>query len=107
MNQGRKIEGEELSPHLGVASMRDMLEQFEIRQIKRQFVDKLITLSIASLGLITALAWDETLRDLFRSFFGSSESLSDKFLYSSLITILAVVISIILGKFFFKSKIKK
>lgn len=107
LNQKQPFEGGELPPHLGMDNMSEMLRQFELRQVQRQFIDRLITLVVASLALITALAWDETLRDIFKIFFGSEESLLNKILYSVIITVLAVTISILLGKAFFKSKKKK
>ena len=86
--------------------MSEMLQQFELRQVHWQFIDRLVTLAVASLGLITALAWDETLREIFKNIFGESESLSNKILYSVLITIVAVAVSIILGKVFIRTKKK-
>lgn len=94
-------------PHLGVESMSEMLEQFELRQIHRLFVDRIIVLAVASLGLITALAWDEALRDIFRKFFGDGESLLNKILYAVIITFIAVLVSITVGRIFIRNKKKK
>ncbi len=87
--------------------MSELLKQFELDQIHRQFFDRLVILAIASLGLITALAWDETLREIFRRIFGNDGSLSDKILYTVVITLIAVTISLLLGKLSFKSKKRK
>ncbi len=97
----------QIPPHLGVDSMSEMLEQFELRQIHRLFVDRVIVLAVASLGLITALAWDEALRDVFRKFFGDSESLPNKILYAVIITFIAVFVSIIVGRIFIRNKKRK
>lgn len=92
---------------LGVENVSELLKQFELDQIHRQFFDRLVILVIASLGLITALAWDDTLRDIFKIFFGTDNSLSDKIIYTIIITVIAVTISLVLGKLSFKKKKKR
>ena len=103
----QKVSTPEGQSRPGVEQMSDLLRQFEINQLHRQFIDRLVILAIASLGLITALAWDETLREIFRRVFGGEESLSNKLLYTAIITLIAITVSILLSKFSTKSKKKK
>jgi ABC-type spermidine/putrescine transport system permease subunit II len=56
-----------------------------------------MTLVIASLGLMTALAWDDTLRTIFGLIFKEA-SLGEKILYSLIVTLIAVIVSLIIGK---------
>ena len=67
----------------------------------------MVTITVASLGFITVLAWDDTLKLLYKELFGDVDTLGSKFLYSLLVTFVAVAVSIILGKLFLKKKRKE
>ncbi len=74
--------------------------------IKIEFLGRIVTIIIAGLGLITALAWDEAFRDIFVKLFGNLNSFNDKLGYAIFVTGIAVVGSIILGRIFIKKKRK-
>lgn len=76
------------------------------KSIKIEFLSRFITIIIAGLGLITVLAWDEALKDLYREIFSNSESMLGKFGYALIITFVAVVVSIVLTRIFMRKKIK-
>ena len=65
---------------------------------------RLVTIVIAAMGLITALAWDRTLEDIFTYLFGPLNSLSRKITYAVVITLLAVTITILLRRAFIKKE---
>ena len=55
------------------------------------FVQTMITLASASLGLVAALAWNEAIRTTIRVVFGTGDSLAGLYTYAILATILAIV----------------
>lgn len=74
----------------------ELLKQIEgttVVELGSKFSNHVFTLLVASLGLITALAWDETLRELFHFVFGATETLGQKLLYSAVVTAVAVIIT--------------
>jgi len=89
-----------------VRDFSEQLEAFfktrEIGKFRASFVEKMIILLISAFGLIAALAWDEALKELFNSLFYNLTLLQGKFLYAIVITILAVIISIVLSKLIVK-----
>lgn len=64
----------------------------------RVFMQTMITLASASLGLVAALAWNEAIKAGIKHFLGEGESLSALFLYAVLVTVIAVVVLVILAK---------
>lgn len=74
--------------------------------ITLEFFGRIVTIVIAGLGLITALAWDEALKDIFLEFFGNLSTLNQKLGYAIFVTILSVVISIVIGRIFLKKNRK-
>ena len=84
--------------------MDNMIDKKSMREIKNEFIGRVVTIVIAGLALITALAWDETLKGVFTYFFGELTGLNNKLLYALTVTFFAVVVSIIIGKIFLKKK---
>ena len=82
----------------GIHLVEEFKEEMEYKNAKSEFMGKVVTLLIASFGLVTAFAWDETLKSFFEESFGPLDTLHQKFLYSVLITILAVGVSVALGR---------
>lgn len=64
----------------------------------RVFVQTMITLASASLGLVAALAWNEAIKATIAKVMGPGESLGALWLYAALATVLAVVVLTILGR---------
>lgn len=86
---------------------KKILEQAEIKNVKKEFVNKVVTLIIAALGVIAALSWNETLQFIFRQLFGEHSTILARVLYSLGVTLIAVVLSVILGKLFLQNSEKK
>lgn len=74
----------------------------EYEKITDEFFGRLIAITVAAFGLITALAWDDVLRELFGRFFGGGSSLSLRLLYAALLTILTALVSFYLGRKFMR-----
>lgn len=64
----------------------------------RVFIQTMITLASASLGLIAALAWNEAIKALIQVVFGTSDNLAGLFTYAIIATVLAVAVIIWLGR---------
>ena len=58
----------------------------------RVFLQTMITLASASLGLVAALAWNEAIKATIQQVFGTSDSLAGLYTYAILATVLAVVV---------------
>lgn len=65
---------------------------------RRIFVQTMITLASASLGLIAALAWNEAIKATIKAILGADDSLAGLYTYAILATILAVSVLIALGR---------
>ena len=64
----------------------------------RTIIQTMITLASASLGLVSALAWNEAIKATFKKMFGSGESLAALYTYAVIATFLAVVVLLLLAK---------
>jgi Family of unknown function (DUF5654) len=63
----------------------------------RMFLQTMITLSSASLGLVAALAWNDAIKGTFKQILGDAESLPALYTYATLATIVAIVVVGTLG----------
>lgn len=64
----------------------------------RVFLQTMITLASASLGLVAALAWNEAIKATIKKVFGEGDSLAALYTYAILATIIAVVVLTLLGR---------
>ncbi|HEV2863404.1 MAG TPA: DUF5654 family protein [Pyrinomonadaceae bacterium] len=64
----------------------------------RVFIQTMITLASASLGLVAALAWNEAIKQTIRKVFGEDDSLVGLYVYAVIATIIAVVVLLILAR---------
>ncbi len=64
----------------------------------RVFIQKMITLASASLGLMAALAWNEAIKQTIRKVFGKDDSLVGLYVYAIIATLIAVVVLLILAR---------
>lgn len=68
------------------------------KQTARTVIQSMITLASAALGLVAALAWNDAIRETIKRIMGADDSLSSKYIYAVLATILAVVVIVILAR---------
>ena len=94
-----------MSDRINTAHTTEFFEEESLHDIKLDFMTRLVTIVIAALGLITALAWDRTLEDLFTAFFGPLNSLSQKITYAVLITLLAVCVTLMLRRTYIRKEV--
>ncbi len=64
----------------------------------RLFIQTMITLASASLGLVAALAWNEAIKAAIKEMLGAGESLAALFTYAILATAIAVIVLLLLAR---------
>ena len=57
-----------------------------------------IALIIAAFGLVAALAWNGAIQAIFKSIFGETGSLGAMIIYAIIVTIIAVLVTIWIGR---------
>lgn len=79
----------------------------ETAALRKEFKEKTLGYIMGALGLVAGLAWNEAIKGTIEYFFPAGGSgILLKFVYATLITIILVVISLILAKFFIKKEEK-
>lgn len=81
-----------------MSQIKEFLKEYELLRVKNEFMERTISLLIISLGLITAMAWDDTIKDIFNLIFNGIETLPEKIVYSLSVTLIAVVASVGLSR---------
>jgi len=64
----------------------------------RVFLQTMITLASASLGLVAALAWNEAIKTTIKTVFGTDENLAGLYTYAVLATVIAIAVVMLLGR---------
>lgn len=98
------------NPEIKIPQAKEFFESIEIKQnsksIKLEFLSRIVTIIIAGLALITALAWDEVLKEMYVYFSSHLQGINQRLGYAIFITIFSVIVSVIIGRFFIKKKRK-
>ena len=87
---------------LGTREMEEFMKRYELNRLHKDFLQKVSLLVIASLGFISAIAWDQAFKMIFAYFFGAANSLAYVMLYAAIVTLIAVLVSSILTKLVFR-----
>ncbi len=72
--------------------------------MKAEVIDKLAALVTAAFGLVAALAWNGAIQAIFKKVFGTSEGISPMLVYAVVVTIIAVLATLWVGKAAAKAK---
>jgi ABC-type Mn2+/Zn2+ transport system permease subunit len=80
------------------------IKKVSYKDMKMEFLSRIVTIIIAGLALITALAWDEVLKDIFHRFLEEFEGLNARLGYAIFLTLISVIVTIIVTKLFLKKK---
>ncbi len=75
--------------------------------MQKEVIEKIAALITAAFGLIAALAWNEAIQEIFRLVFGEQSGVWAMIAYAVIITIIAVVVTIWIGRVAEKSTGKK
>jgi uncharacterized membrane protein len=71
---------------------------------KTEVIEKIAALVTAAFGLVAALAWNGAIQELFALFFGDQSTLVAMFVYAIVVTIIAVIAVILIGRAAAKAK---
>ncbi len=66
--------------------------------MKILIVDKMSALITAAFGLVAALAWNEAIKAIFKEIFGTAEAIAPMLIYAIVVTIAAVVLTILVAR---------
>jgi hypothetical protein len=66
--------------------------------MKKEVIEKLAALLTAAFGLVAALAWNDTIKVIFAHFFGAADNITAMLIYAVLVTVIAVIVTIQIGK---------
>lgn len=72
--------------------------------MKKEIVDKLAALITAAFGLVAALAWNDAIKAVFTEFLGTPDSMVALLTYATVVTIIAVIATLQIGKLADKAK---
>lgn len=61
-------------------------------------LDKIAALVTAAFGLVAALAWNDAIKAIFREIFGEADSIGPMLIYAIIVTIAAVILTIIVAR---------
>ena len=72
--------------------------------MKKEVIEKLAALLTAAFGLVAALAWNDTIKAIFKVVFGTPDTIWAMLTYSIIVTVIAVIAAIWIGKVAAKAK---
>jgi uncharacterized membrane protein YidH (DUF202 family) len=75
--------------------------------MQKEVVEKIAALITAAFGLVAALAWNEAIQEIFRLAFGEQSGIWAMIAYAVIVTIIAVVVTIWIGRVAEKSTGRK
>ena len=68
------------------------------KETTKMILQSMIALSSAALGLVAALAWNDAIKETMTQWLGGDDSLSAKYTYAVLVTLVAVFVVLMLAK---------
>jgi len=66
--------------------------------MKKEVIEKLVALITVAFGLVAALAWNGAIQAIFKSVFGSADSIGAMLVYAVVVTVIAIWVTIRIGK---------
>jgi membrane protein YdbS with pleckstrin-like domain len=66
--------------------------------MKTEMIEKIAALATAAFGLVAALAWNGAIQAIFAKYYAAGEGISAAIIYAVIVTILAVLITVWIGK---------
>ena len=75
--------------------------------MQKEVVEKVAALVTVAFGLVAALAWNTAIQEIFRIIFGDQSGVLAMIFYAVVVTIIAVVVTILVGRAAAKAGVKK
>jgi hypothetical protein len=72
--------------------------------MKKEIIEKMSTLVTTAFGLVAALAWNSAIQGIFQQVFGDAKGILPMLIYAGVVTIIAVVATIWIGRLAEKAK---
>ena len=72
--------------------------------LKQEVMDKIAALVTAAFGLVAALAWNDAIKAVFKQTFGTDDAVGPMLIYAIMVTIIAVILTIIVARAAAKAK---
>ena len=72
--------------------------------LKTEVLDKISALVTAAFGLVAALAWNDAIKAIFKEVFGANDTIGPMLIYAVIVTIIAVILTIIVARAVAKAK---
>lgn len=72
--------------------------------LKTEVLDKIAALVTAAFGLVAALAWNDAIKAIFKEVFGTQSAVGPMLLYAVIVTVIAVILTIIVARAAAKAK---
>ncbi|MFQ5440188.1 MAG: DUF5654 family protein [Nitrosopumilaceae archaeon] len=66
--------------------------------LKVEVLDKIAALVTAAFGLVAALAWNDAIKAVFKEIFGTADAIGPMLIYAIIITIAAVILTIVVAR---------
>ena len=66
--------------------------------MKSEVIEKIAALVTAAFGLVAALAWNGAIQAIFKKVFGTAEGIGAMLTYAIVVTIIAVLVTIWIGR---------
>jgi uncharacterized membrane protein YidH (DUF202 family) len=79
----------------------------ELVDMQKEVIEKIAALITAAFGLVAALAWNTAIQEIFRLIFGEQSGIWAMLAYAVIVTIIAIVVTIWIGRVAEKSTGKK
>jgi hypothetical protein len=74
--------------------------------MQKEVIEKIAALITAAFGLVAALAWNEAIQEIFRLVFGEQSGVWAMIFYAVVVTIIAVLVTIWIGRVAQKAAVK-
>jgi hypothetical protein len=81
-----------------------MADEVKEEPLKVIALDKMAALITAAFGLIAALAWNEAIKAIFLEIFGKDDTIGPLLIYAIVVTVAAVILTILVAMQLSKAK---
>lgn len=81
-----------------------MADEVKEEPLKVIALDKMAALITAAFGLVAALAWNEAIKAIFKEIFGEADAIGPLLIYAIVVTVAAVILTILVAMQLSKAK---